>query len=365
MSRLVSLCSAVILLVILSHGSNVHAEHHGRTFALVMTNATESDQNQIQVYDASTHSLLQTLSTLGTGGVGGNNRGVKQYKGELFAAVNNGSGTVAVYRREGDHLTFDKLVTTTSPPVSIDFGNDHMYVAGATTVDSFALQGNQVEWRDGTAALELADGFGAPPLGSTAQVQVRDGRHLLVTLKDPPERGSVDTVQLDDRGAVTGAAVTAVAAPVGSLTPFGFSVYRDGTAIITLAHTNQIGLFRDGAFTDAITLDQNAPCWTTRVGKYVFTVNTGSRTISRLIGTGSNIFVDNAVAATVTTGAPTDADTAGGILGVIDHAAGQSHLTLFTYNVFGELTVSGSAINLGVANPNGVAIMSPPDVDEH
>jgi hypothetical protein len=126
-----------------------------------------------------------------------------------------------------------------------------------------------------------------------------------------------------------------------------------------------VGLFRDGAFTDNITLNQNAPCWTTRVGKYVFTVNTGSRTISRLIGTGSNIFVDNAVAATVTTGAPTDADTAGGILGVIDHAAGQSHLTLFTYNVFGELTASGSAINLGVANPNGVAIMSPPDVDEH
>ena len=365
MSRLVSLCSAVILVVILSHASNVHAEHHGRTFALVMTNATESNQNQIQLYDASTHSLLQTLLTHGTGGVGGNNRGIKQYKGELFAAVNNGSGTVAVYRREGDHLTFDKLVTTTSPPVSIDFGNDHMYVAGATTVDSFALQGNQVEWRDGTAALELADGFGAPPLGSTAQVQVRDGRHLLVTLKDPPERGSVDTVQLDDHGAVTGAAVTAVAAPVGSLTPFGFSVYRDGTAIITLAHTNQVGLFRDGAFTDSITLNQNAPCWTTRVGKYVFTVNTGSRTISRLIGTGSNIFVDSAVAATVTTGAPTDADTAGGILGVIDHAAGQSHLTLFTYNVFGELTASGSAINLGVANPNGVAIMSPPDVDEH
>jgi hypothetical protein len=365
MSRWVGLCSAVVLVVFLAHGSNVRAEHRGVTFAVIMTNATGSNQNQIQVYDANTQTLLQTLSTHGTGGVGGNNRGVKQYKGELFAAVNNGSGTVAVYRREGDHLTFDKLVTTTSPPVSIDFGNDHMYVAGATTVDSFALQGNQVEWRDGTAALELADGFGAPPLGSTAQVQVRDGRHLLVTLKDPPERGSVDTVQLDDHGAVTGAAVTAVAAPVGSLTPFGFSVYRDGTAIITLAHTNQVGLFRDGAFTDSITLNQNAPCWTTRVGKYVFTVNTGSRTISRLIGTGSNIFVDNAVAATVTTGAPTDADTAGGILGVIDHAAGQSHLTLFTYNVFGELIASGSAINLGVANPNGVAIMSPPDVDEH
>ena len=84
-----------------------------------------------------THVLLQTLSTHGKGGVGGNARGVKQYDGELFAAVNNGSNTVAIYRRDGNGLRFDKLVTTTSAPVSVDFGHDHMYVAGATTVDSF------------------------------------------------------------------------------------------------------------------------------------------------------------------------------------------------------------------------------------
>jgi len=34
---------------------------------------------------------------------------------------------------------------------------------------------------------------------------------------------------------------------------------------------------------------------------------------------------------------------------VIDHGAGQSHLSLLTYNAFGELTLSGAAINLGVA----------------
>ena len=28
---------------------------------------------------------------------------------------------------------------------------------------------------------------------------------------------------------------------------------------------------------------------------------------------------------------------------MIDHAAGQSHLSLFTYNAFGELTASGAA----------------------
>jgi hypothetical protein len=44
--------------------------------------------------------------------------------------------------------------------------------------------------------------------------------------------------------------------------------------------------------------------------------------------------------------------------------AGQSHLSLFTYNAFGELTASGGPINVGVPNANGVAIMAPPDRDE-
>jgi hypothetical protein len=83
--------------------------------------------------------LLQTLSTHGMGGVGGNARGVKQYKGEIVAVVNNGSNSVALYQRRGKDLRLDKLVTTTSAPVSVDLGNDHMYVAGATTVDSFVI----------------------------------------------------------------------------------------------------------------------------------------------------------------------------------------------------------------------------------
>src|SRR6202035_4409120 len=138
MSRSVTLCSAAVL-VFTAIASNVHAEHSGRTLAVIMTNDPVS--NQIQVYDTNTKVLLQTLSTDGKGGVAGSARGVKQYKGELVAAVNNGSNTVALYTRQGDRLRFDKLVTTTSAPVSVDFGNDHMYVAGATTVDSFAMCG--------------------------------------------------------------------------------------------------------------------------------------------------------------------------------------------------------------------------------
>jgi DNA-binding beta-propeller fold protein YncE len=157
-----------------------------------------------------------------------------------------------------------------------------------------------------------------------------------------------------------------VLAPAGTLTPFGFAVYPDGTALVTLAHSSQAGLFRNGAFTAIIAVGQTADCWMTRVGKYVFTANTGSGTLSRLIGTGNHVFVDNPVAASIVTGgAPADIDAQAGVLGVIDGGAGPSHLSLFTYNEFGELAASGSPITLGVPNANGVAILAPADREGH
>jgi hypothetical protein len=362
MSKLVALCSAAVVLMSVAAPSNARAEHRARTLAITMTN--DPVDNRITVYDADTHVLLQTLATHGKGGAAGNARGVKAYGGDLVAVVNNGSNTVAVFRRDGDRLAFDKVVATTSAPVTIDFGNEHMYVAGTTTVDSFALHQKTVAWLDGSAELELAGG-GAPPSGSTAQVGVIDDAQLLVTLKTDPDPGTVDVVALHE-GRVTGAAPTAVSAPQGTLTPFGFAVYHDGTAVITLAHSSQDGLFRNGAFTSVVNAGQTADCWMTRAGKYLFTANTGSKTISRLIGTGNHVFVDSAVAASIATGgAPSDIDADAGILGVIDHGAGQSHLSLFRYNAFGELAAAGAPITVGVPNANGVAILAGGDRDRN
>jgi len=351
MSKLWSVATAALLVSAL--GAGVQADGHLAAMAVVMTN--DVNTNEIQVYDVRTGTLLQALSTHGRGGVGGNARGVRAYDGEVVAAVNNGSNTVAVFRRDGGELRFQQLVTTTSAPVSIDFGFDHMYVAGATTVDSFRMRHGVIDRLDGTTTLELAGG-GAPPNGSTAQVGVLSDTELLVTLKTDPTPGTVDVVKLSD-GVIAPGSPIAVSAPAGTLTPFGFSVYPDGTAVITLAHSNQDGLFRDGAFRAVIAAGQSAPCWTSRVGKYVFTANAASRTISRLVGTGNNVFIDGGIAASVTTGGLADLDTAGGTLGVIDHGAGQSHLTLFSYDAFGELTPSG-AIAIGIPNANGVAIVT-------
>ena len=355
MNRLIALGVAATCLAVGAGAVGLRASGRERTLAVTMTNDVQN--NQIQVYDAETHALLQTLPTRGRGGAAGNARGVRQLDGSLVAIVNNGSNTVALFRRAGDALTFDRLVSTSSAPVSVDFANDHLYVAGATTVDSFVVHGGSVEWLDGTADLSVAGG-GAPPSGSTAQVGAVDDRQLLVTLKADPDPGTVDVVSLE-RGRVTGTAV-AVSAPSGTLTPFGFAPADDGTALITLAHSNQDSLFRNGSFAAVVAAGQAASCWMTRDGKYFFVANTGSRTVSRLVGTGGNVFVDDPVAAQVVGGgAPADIDAVAGLLGVIDRGAGQSHLSLFTYNVFGELTAAGDPIALGVADANGVAILAP------
>ena len=346
-------------LLIAGSFAKVHAHDSQKTLLVTMTNDPAS--NGIIVLDAATHARLQTASTNGKGGVGGNGRGVNQYNGRLFAAVNNGSGTVALFTRAGDRLVFEQLVSTTSPPVSIDFANGHMYVAGASSVDSFVIHENHVGALDGTTGLVLSGG-GIPPNGSTAQVGATDTRTLLVTLKTDPVPGTVDVISLNG-GAISGAA-TAVSAPSGTLTPFGFSVYPDGTALITLAHSGHDGLFRNGSFAGIVNSGgQAGNCWTTRIGKYVLIVNTGSKTISRAVSTGSNIFIDNPVAANITTGgAPTDIDAANGYMAVIDHSGGSgatSHLTVFTYNAFAELSASGSPVDLGVPNPNGMVVMAP------
>src|SRR5215471_14644532 len=150
MSKFVGFVAAAGLMA-LSGGSALNAEPHGTTLAVTMTN--DPSANAIQVYDAGTHALIQQLSTGGKGGANGNARGVRQLGGELVAVVNTGSNSVAVYRRHHNELRFDRLVTTTSAPVSVDFGNDHMYVAGATSVDSFVLHDHTVGWMDGSAPL--------------------------------------------------------------------------------------------------------------------------------------------------------------------------------------------------------------------
>src|SRR5262245_61937093 len=95
MLRLNVVGAAVVGFTLAAGAAPIHASGHDRTLVVTMTNNPET--NEINVYDADSRVLVQTLSTRGKGGVGGNARGIRQLDGTLVAAVNNGSQTVALF----------------------------------------------------------------------------------------------------------------------------------------------------------------------------------------------------------------------------------------------------------------------------
>lgn len=336
----------VSTLVLLSAATaTIHADS-GRALVVTISNTTN---NQLLVYDTAGN-LVESVPTLGQGGVGGNAGGVAANNGSV-AVVNFGSQSVSVFSRGVNGFELRQLVPTASSPVSVAFGKDHLYILGTTIVESHRIGLDGIEpGADGSVTLVAAD-------GSAAQVGVA-GNQLIVTEKS----GTVEVVPLQD-GAVVGAAV-AVALPADVRdTPFGL-VTRGGNAYVTIAHSDQIGLVKNGELIDleATGTDfpngtgQQAPCWIALVGPYLYTSNSPSHTISRLIAGGQSITLDLPVAAQ-TGGAPIDITVAGDVLAVVESdSADVSHLTQFRIDAEGNLTQTASSAIASAAN--GVAIVS-------
>jgi len=336
--------SALSLCVfILGVASTIEAQGE-RTVVVTSSNAVA---NELLVYDTS-GTLLQAVPTQGQGGVGGNAGGIATDHGSI-AVVNFGSQSVSIFDREQSGFAVRQLVPTLSPPVSVAFGKDHLYVLGTTTVESHRIQGSTVDANsDGVTALARAD-------GSSAQVGVV-GDQLVISEKS----GAIEVIDVRS-GSVTGTAVE-VEIPAGSDTPFGL-VARGSNGYVTIAHSDEISLIKNGQLVALGATGsgfpngpgQQAPCWITLVGPYLFTSNSPSHSISRLIATGSQIILDAPVAA-VTTGAPIDIAADGNRLAVVeDNGNGQSHLTQFRIDEDGNLAqVVTTAI---ASSANGVAIV--------
>jgi hypothetical protein len=164
-------------------------------------------------------------------------------------------------------------------------------------------------------------------------------------------------------GAAAGPAVE-VAIPAGSDTPFGL-VTRGSNGYVTIAHSDEISLIKGGQLVALAATGSNfpngpgqqAPCWITLVGPYLFTSNSPSHTISRLVATGSSIVLDDPVVAG-TGGAPIDIAAKGSLLAVVElNGGGQSHLTQFSIAPDGALTQTATTPISAAAN--GVAIVFP------
>jgi len=338
-------CVFGICVLLLGAASTINADRADSTVIVTSSNA---NANELLVYDAQ-GTLIQTAPTQGQGGVGNNAGGIATQKGTV-AVVNFGSQSVSLFASGPNGFAVSQQVSVASPPVSVAFGKDHLYVLGTTTVESHRLHDSIVDLNpDGVIVLVRAD-------GSAAQVGVV-GDQLVMSEKS----GVIEVADLRD-GAVVGPAV-AVQIPAGSDTPFGL-VTRGGNGYVTIAHSDEISLIKNGQLVALAATGsgfpngpgQQAPCWVTLVGPYLFTSNSPSHTISRLVATGHNIVLEAPVVAH-TVGSPIDITADGNILAVVeDNGNGQAHVTQFRIDDDGNLAqVATTAIG---SPANGVAIVS-------
>jgi hypothetical protein len=312
---------------------------------VIVTSSNTAD-NHLRVYDTA-GTLIQEVPTLGQGGAGGNAGGIATSNGTV-AVVNFGSQTVSLFSRGEAGFELRQTIPTSSQPVSVAFGKSHLYVLGTTTVESHRIGPDGVDSAaDGTVGLLLAD-------GSAAQVGVA-GDELIVS-----EKGGVLERVLLREGTVFGTPL-AVAISEGSNTPFGLTT-RGSNVYVTFAGSDTVGVVKNDRQTAYAATGipggdgQHAPCWITVVGPYLFTTNSPSHSISRLIAAGANILLDEPLAAQ-TAGAPIDVAAEGELLALVESDGdGTSHLTQFRIDEDGNLTrIASTPI---ASRANGIAIVS-------
>lgn len=309
---------------------------------LVVT-ASNATTNELVVLSTS-GSVLKRIPTQGQGGVGGNAGGIAASH-DRVAVVNFGSSNVSIFERDegGRFFRLERIIPTLGSPVSVAFGNDHLYVLTTTHVESHrAGPFGVLAQVDGQAQLLHGD-------ATAAQVGVLKGE-LIFTEKS----NAIETVRLTGDGSVVGAATLAANIPANVDTPFGLAT-RGDDAYVTIAHADEISLVRnDTVLSVTPSVTQHAPCWVALGGSFLFSANSPSKSVSRYAVYGQKIVQDSAVVAQFT-GNPTDITYRDGLSAVVDAAGGTSRVSVFKVDEDGNFTLKGVA---SLPSANGVAIVA-------
>jgi hypothetical protein len=338
--RILTAAAAAVLLL----GNATTALADGSSLGALVLTASNATTNELLVLNAS-GAVLKRIPTQGQGGVAGNAGGIAASH-DRVAVVNFGSSNVSIFSRDDDgrYFRLERVIPTIGSPVSVAFGNDHLYVLTTTHVESHrAGPGGIAPNADGQAQLLHSD-------ASAAQVGVIKGE-LIFTEKS----NAIESVRLSGDGAVAGAAALVAAIPANVNAPFGLAT-RGDEAYVTIAHADEISLVRnDTVLTVTPSGTQHAPCWVTLDGPFLFSANSPSQTVSRYAVYGQKMVQDAAVVAQFT-GNPTDITTHDGLAAVVDAAGTASRVSIFKVDQDGNFALQGLA-TLPSAATNGIAIV--------
>lgn len=338
--RILTASAAAALLL----GAVTPASAEGASHGPLVLTASNATTNELVVISAS-GAILKRVPTQGQGGVGGNAGGIAASH-DRVAVVNFGSSNVSIFERDegGRYFRLERVIPTLGSPVSVAFGNEHLYVLTTTHVESHrAGSWGVAPSVDGQAQLLHGD-------ASAAQVGVLKGE-LVFTEKS----NAIESVRLAGDGSVVGGATLVADIPANVDAPFGLAT-RGDEAYVTIAHADEISLVRhDTVLTVTPSVTQHAPCWVALAGPFLFSANSPSKSVSRYAVYGQKIVQDAAVVAQFT-GSPTDITVRDGFAAVVDAAAGASRVSIFKVDQDGNFALQGVAALPGL-KANGVAIV--------
>jgi 6-phosphogluconolactonase (cycloisomerase 2 family) len=330
----------------------------------VFVQTNNANGNAVVAYTRGADGALTPAGTYPTGGLGGQlagsvadhlaSQGSLTYDTarRLLYAVNAGSDTVTVFSVRGDGLRRIQTVPSGgSFPVSVAIHGDLVYVLNA--LDGGAIQGFIQRWWGLFPAPSWNRSLGLDPtlrpqfVNAPGEVGFTpDGRDLIVTTKANGD--DIDVFRLDRFGEPSGSPV--VNAEPGTV-PFGFVFGAANQLLVAEPGPDAVQSFSidpGGSLTavQQVPTGQGATCWIVRDGRYLYTSNAGSASVSGLeIGpAGLSLLGSTSTDAGTIVGAVSsdgrDLYVQTGVAGVVDeYAVGPN----------GRLTEIGS-----VTVPNGV-----------
>ena len=350
--------------------SRVSASGDGGNAGAVYVSSNSPAGNEVLVFPRAGDGSLAAPVAFATGGLGTGgglgNQGavVLSHNNRRLFVVNAGSNEVSVFAvtRTGLEL-LDRVASGGMRPVSVTVHRRLVYVlnAGGTgNITGFKLDGdgNLHPIANSTRSLSSA-------AAGAAQVEFSpDGGVLVVTEK---MTNKISTYTVGAGGLATGPNVQ----PSNGVTPFGFAFSRRGTLVVSEAFGGAPGASALSSYnasaggslsviSPSTGTTETAACWVviTRNGRFAYTSNTGSNTISGygLSRAGELTLLDaNGVTATTGSGPIDLALTKDSrFLYSLDNDTGAGTISAFRVEEDGSLTPASGASGLP-AGANGLA----------
>ena len=246
--------------------------------------------NAVHVWSRASDGALADAGVYPTGGAGtgaglGSQGAVTlSDDGRFLIAVNAGSNEITAFAVDGDRLTMlDKVASGGVMPVSVDVHKHLVYVVNA------GGSGNIAGFRIDKSGLSPIAGSSRPLSSSAAgpaQISFTpDGDALVVTEK---ATNVISTYTLDAEGRAQGPN----AIPSAGQTPFGFAFSHRSVLIVSEAFGGAVDASAASSYTvndaslslisGSVSTTETAACWfvVTPDGKYAYTTNTGSGSVS-------------------------------------------------------------------------------------